>query len=729
ASAAPEAVPQPLQWTVVEGQATFKGRPLADKTVRVIDALTDEPAKALGAGATTADLGESALAVQAAGELKTDAEGRYRLAIAGLTPGAAARIVVASGESGLTTLVPGSAVAGPKPYRVATQLMVGTNPLTGATFLLIASGRVQATTNEDSTLHAHLFNGAVALHEMASRNNPAPPPPPMLIYPTQPISPPPGDVPLPPPLLPPHLPHLPNQLVSETDPQTGGLKLTEAMLQMLERQRQEMLQEQEEQRRQLEEDQKQGEKNEADLLDQLDQLSDPSQGDPAALERRADETLGPNEALKQKLAEVERMRRQKQQLQEQNKQEELRRRNEELLDKIKQTKEELQRQNEQAQEEKRKEAEERHKEQLSETLRKQLEERRRTQSHQDSAVKQAVSNAGPQAKQSLLDMNAQALKQAAERPQPQAPGQPPISVPLHGTGLNASITEGGLNVTDRYGKRLDVNQDDVAQLISNMKQTFPSLNPPSSSGGGSSSPATPAPPADSIEVTTTSNEGFAELLTEITLGTAPGDIVVDGEHLWVALPALNQVLRIPGHVTSETKEEIKRFENLPGAPRALALADSGMVYALCGDKTIARLDATSPTTTLTMPANMPRLERIEAISEALFLADDTTLWWFADQGAELAALASDSVALDETITDLALDLEGVLGEAAPVVATTKRLYRSTDQGTLTPAQVEGLPTQGLKALSFVGDCNCNSDSGLFAIDRATGKLMVGVKGS
>lgn len=721
-AASPEATAQPLQWTVIEGQATFKGRPLADKPVRVIDALTDMPAKLLGAGATTAELGESALAVQAEGELKTDAEGRYRLSIAGLQPGAAARIVVASGESGLTTLVPGSAVAGPKRYKVATNFNVGVSPITGDSYLFVSSGMIRGTTNEHSTLHSHLFNGAVALHELASRNNPAPPPPPVLIFPTQPISQPPstGPVPLPPQIIPPQFPHLPNQLVAETDPLTGGLKFTEEMLRILEKQREETRRAQEEHLKKLAEDKQRAEETQEELLDQLEKLGEPGQGDPEALERRVSETIGPNEALKQQLAEIERKRKLQQQLQEQQKREQMRENQANLLNQIQQAQETLRQQNQKAQEQKKKEAEERLKEQLSEAQRRRIEESRYTQRHQDSGVKQALSGAGSKAKQSHLDMNAQALAEAAKHLKQQGPGQPPINVPLHGTGLNASIIDDGITVTNKYGKRLDVGQSDDEQLVSQLKQKFPTLTP-RSSGGGSSGPAAPTPtPAAVLGVSTTADAAPSETLTEISLGAAPGDMVADDGAMWVALPSRNQVLRIPHGVAD--KSEIAIFD-LPGSPQALTQASAGVVLAICGGDTLTRLEAKGSTVTSHQPDGVSGLKAMVMVGEAVVVANDSTIWFFL---ADEPVTSMGQFNAPATITGLAYGK--FAGPDAPtlLVETTNGLYQRDDQEgeDLIPVQAVDETTDGVtEGVAKLTLLDSQYDRRLYAVNRATGKLI------
>lgn len=144
-SAAPAVAPTPapatLQdvWTL-EGQATRAGVPVANAPITVYDALTDAPA-----GSTPDGL----LVVN--GELKTDAEGRYRVTLANLKPGRAARLFVDGGAWSLSTVArPGEPTAAPT-YRVQTNFIVYVDPKTGQTSMIVAAGVVKAPLDEKGT--------------------------------------------------------------------------------------------------------------------------------------------------------------------------------------------------------------------------------------------------------------------------------------------------------------------------------------------------------------------------------------------------------------------------------------------------------------------------------------------------------------------------------------------------------------------------------------------------
>lgn len=151
-SAAPAVAPTPatLQdvWTL-EGQATRAGVPVANAPITVYDALTDAPA-----GSTPDGL----LVVN--GELKTDAEGRYRVTLANLKPGRAARLFVDGGAWSLSTVArPGEPTAAPA-YRVQTNFIVYVDPKTGQTSMIVAAGVVKAPLDEKGTTLDLLTRGA-----------------------------------------------------------------------------------------------------------------------------------------------------------------------------------------------------------------------------------------------------------------------------------------------------------------------------------------------------------------------------------------------------------------------------------------------------------------------------------------------------------------------------------------------------------------------------------------
>jgi hypothetical protein len=160
---APTPAPATLRdvWTL-EGQATRAGVAVANAPITVYDALTDAPA-----GSTPDGL----LVVN--GELKTDAEGRYRVTVANLKPGRAARLFVDGGAWSLSTVArPGEPAAAPT-YRVQTNFVVYVDPKTGQTSMIVAAGVVKAPLDERGTAADLLTRGATKA---------------TLIYPTQQIT-------------------------------------------------------------------------------------------------------------------------------------------------------------------------------------------------------------------------------------------------------------------------------------------------------------------------------------------------------------------------------------------------------------------------------------------------------------------------------------------------------------------------------------------------------------
>jgi hypothetical protein len=160
---APTLAPATLKdvWTL-EGQATRAGVPVANAPITVYDALTDAPA-----GSTPDGL----LVVN--GVLKTDAEGRYRVTLANLKPGRAARLFVDGGAWSLSTVARAGEPTAAPTYRVQTNFMVYVDPKTGQTSMVIAAGVVKAPVDEKGTAADLMMRGATKT---------------TLIYPTQQIN-------------------------------------------------------------------------------------------------------------------------------------------------------------------------------------------------------------------------------------------------------------------------------------------------------------------------------------------------------------------------------------------------------------------------------------------------------------------------------------------------------------------------------------------------------------
>jgi hypothetical protein len=154
APAVPTVAPTPTAatlkdvWTL-EGQATHAGVPVANAPITVYDALTDAPA-----GSTPDGL------IVVGGELKTDAEGRYRVSLANLKPGRAARLFVDGGAWSLSTVARAGDPAATPTYRVQTQFVVYVDPKTGQTSMIVAAGVVKAPLDEKGTALDLLTRGA-----------------------------------------------------------------------------------------------------------------------------------------------------------------------------------------------------------------------------------------------------------------------------------------------------------------------------------------------------------------------------------------------------------------------------------------------------------------------------------------------------------------------------------------------------------------------------------------
>jgi hypothetical protein len=85
---------------ILSGQATLGDKPLANAHLTVLDAVTNEEAQVISPG------GGNAVASSAA-NLKTDAEGRFNLTVAGIAPGQVVSLVAHADGKTLTTLVSG----------------------------------------------------------------------------------------------------------------------------------------------------------------------------------------------------------------------------------------------------------------------------------------------------------------------------------------------------------------------------------------------------------------------------------------------------------------------------------------------------------------------------------------------------------------------------------------------------------------------------------------------
>lgn len=88
------------QQATISGQATLGDQPLANAQLTVLDAVTNEEARVISPG------GGNAIASGSA-NLKTDAEGRFNLTLAGIAPGQVVRVVAHADGKTLTTLISG----------------------------------------------------------------------------------------------------------------------------------------------------------------------------------------------------------------------------------------------------------------------------------------------------------------------------------------------------------------------------------------------------------------------------------------------------------------------------------------------------------------------------------------------------------------------------------------------------------------------------------------------
>lgn len=76
----------------VNGQVMFQGAPLANAQLKVLDAMTDEPAPVIAPGG---------------GNLVTDADGRFHFQLTGIAPGQVVRVVASADGKTLSTLISG----------------------------------------------------------------------------------------------------------------------------------------------------------------------------------------------------------------------------------------------------------------------------------------------------------------------------------------------------------------------------------------------------------------------------------------------------------------------------------------------------------------------------------------------------------------------------------------------------------------------------------------------
>lgn len=120
---------QPLKFSALSGTAELDGEPLKDAIITVVDALNNEPASIIASGGgNIIASGGGNLTVKDAG-LKTDAAGNFSLDVAGLEPGAVAKVMISKADgTTLSALVSGDE-AQPGQYRISQFASLNVNVL------------------------------------------------------------------------------------------------------------------------------------------------------------------------------------------------------------------------------------------------------------------------------------------------------------------------------------------------------------------------------------------------------------------------------------------------------------------------------------------------------------------------------------------------------------------------------------------------------------------------